>query len=63
MREVFVITTRRISKHRAKSADHEDLTVLTIYESGVNKERVKRMNDYSKRHYVLVNYNDEYDWK
>lgn len=55
--------TRRVLEQTRVSVDHENLVVLTVFENGVNKEQVKKTNEYSKRHYVLVDYNGEFSWK
>jgi len=53
---------RRVTEHQAKSIDREYLSVLTIYEPGINKEQVKKINKYSKKHHVLVSRQDKYEW-
>lgn len=49
--------------HKARSVDREDLLVITVYEPGVDREHVKRINPYSKRHFVLINRKNGLDWK
>ncbi|MEH6941506.1 hypothetical protein [Bacillus sp. JJ722] len=46
--------TRRILEQGFNTIDHERLTIITIYEEGINKERVKKENGFSKKHQVLV---------
>lgn len=54
--------TRRVTMHKSQSVDRDDLVVLTVYEPGINKESVKKINKYSKRHYVLVPDKENYEW-
>lgn len=54
---------RRVVQHVAVSVDRERLTVITIYETGINKEQIKRLNEFSKKHEVLVPSDSGYEWK
>lgn len=54
--------TRRVVHHKAMSVDREELNVITIYEPGIKKEDIKKMNKYSKRHGVLVKRGHFYDY-
>lgn len=54
--------TRRVTVHKSRTKENELLTVVTVYEPGINKERIKQMNRYSKRHHVLVPYRNNYKW-
>jgi len=55
--------TRQVTEHTALSSDRERLSVITVYEQGINKEQVKKINRFSKRHHVLVPRGNEFDWK
>ncbi|WP_445506813.1 hypothetical protein [Niallia sp. 03190] len=55
--------TRRVTKHIARTTDNEDLEIITIYESGLRKEEVKRLNPYNKKHNVLIRNGDSYYFK
>ncbi|MGM9925189.1 MAG: hypothetical protein ACI35R_13170 [Bacillus sp. (in: firmicutes)] len=54
--------TRRILEQGYHTVDHERLTIVTIYEPGVNKEHIKQENGFSKRHNVLIPVNDSYEF-
>lgn len=54
---------RRVVQHIAKSIDNEKLLVVTIYETGINKEQIKRLNEFSKKHEVLVPSKSGCEWK
>lgn len=54
--------TRRVTVHKAESVDHEELVVWTVYEPGLNKEQVKKINRFSKRHYVLIDNQNGIEW-
>ena len=55
--------TRRVITHTARSVDKEKLTIISIYEPGINKQQVKLENRYSKKHEVLVSNGDSYRFK
>ena len=55
--------TRRVITHTARSVDKEKLTIISIYEPGINKQQVKLENRYSKKHGVLVSNGDSYRYK
>ncbi|KYC72308.1 hypothetical protein B4099_3670 [Heyndrickxia coagulans] len=55
--------TRRVVEHRALSKDREELVVITVYEEGLNKERIRKDSIFSKKHAVLVKRDGKYDWK
>ncbi|MGG3677510.1 hypothetical protein ABEU95_12535 [Heyndrickxia faecalis] len=54
---------RRVVEHLAKSRDHEELLVVTVFEEGLNKERIRKESIFSKKHAVLVKRGEKYDWK
>ncbi|HHY74059.1 MAG TPA: hypothetical protein GX497_12735 [Bacillus bacterium] len=54
---------RRVVVTKAKSADHELLQVIVIYEEGVNKQIVKAENPFTKRHDVLYQSSNGYEFK
>lgn len=55
--------TRRVVTHHGISKDNEPLTVITIYETKLNKEQIKKLTPYSKTHQVLIKSGDSYDYK
>jgi hypothetical protein len=55
--------TRRVAFHQAKSSDGELFQVVTIFEPGVNKETVKKENQFTKRHQVLVGDGLKFEYK
>lgn len=54
---------RRVVEHAATSKDREKLKIITVYESGINKEQVKEMNQYTKKHGVLIQRSGKYEFK
>lgn len=55
--------TRRVVETGAATYDREHLTIITIYEEGANKEKVKKLSGLSKRHGVLVKRNNRFEFK
>lgn len=55
--------TRQVVEHTSVSRVHGKLTVITIYENGISKEQIKRMNQYTKKHDVLIHRNGLYEFK
>lgn len=57
--------TRRVIHHKAINFDNEVLQVITIYEEGVCKSKIKidEPNAFTKRHDVLVKRGDKYEFK
>ncbi len=55
--------TRRVVEHTAVTVDRDPLVVVTVYETGINKEKVRELNKFSKRHGVLVRNGENYEWK
>lgn len=55
--------TRRVVEHGAVSIDREDLIVVTVYEEGMNKEHIRRMNGYTKRYSTLIPRGEGFEWK
>lgn len=45
---------RRYTTHIAKNVEREPLLVITIYEQGMKKEQVKKVNKYTKKHGKVV---------
>jgi hypothetical protein len=45
---------RRYTVYTAKNLDHEPLTVITIYEQGMTKKRIKKVNRFTKKHGRVV---------
>jgi len=54
---------RRMTIHKHITSDRELLPVITIFEPGINKERVKKINRFSKRHYVLIKNGKDYEMR
>lgn len=54
---------RRVLKQYTHSIDNERLIVLTIFEDGMKKEHVKRLNEFSKRHLVLYSAGKKFEYK
>ena len=55
--------TRRVVIHSARSVDDEKLTIVSIFEPGINKQQIKLENRYSKKHKVLVSNGNSYRYK
>lgn len=55
--------TRRVTYHASRSKDSEDLMVVTVYETNINKQAVRKLNPYSKRHQVLIKTGNSYEFK
>lgn len=60
---MVLLMTRRVVTHHGISKDNEPLTVITIYETKLNKEQIKKLTPYSKTHQVLIKSGDSYDYK
>jgi hypothetical protein len=45
---------RRVSEHQARTNDNEILQVITVYEPGIRKKDVQKMNTYCKTHSYLA---------
>lgn len=54
--------TRRVVEHLRRS-DGQLLKVITIFEDGINKEKARRMVPYNKRHGVLLERREGYEWR
>lgn len=59
----MVTMVRRVTVHHHKTIDNELLPVITIFEPGINKEQVKKINRFSKRHHVLVKRGENYEMR
>lgn len=55
--------TRRVATYSGKSIDNERLTIISIFESGVNKQQIKTESPYSIKHEVLISNGDVYRYK
>ena len=55
--------TRRVITYTGKSVDNEKLTIISIFESGINKQQIKTDNPYSKKHEVLISNGAVYRYK
>jgi hypothetical protein len=54
--------TRRVMEHMATTADCELLQVITVFETGINKETIRKMNPYTKKIDLLVHNGEKFDW-
>lgn len=48
--------------HRAKSSEHEELQVVTVFEEGINKEEIKQINRNTKRYDTLIKKGQSYTY-
>ncbi|MFB7302595.1 hypothetical protein [Heyndrickxia sporothermodurans] len=55
--------TRLVVEHRYQGTDNEILTVVTVFEPGINKEQIKKMNRFTKKINTLIPCGNRYDWK
>ncbi|MBL5767996.1 hypothetical protein MXL46_08340 [Heyndrickxia sporothermodurans] len=55
--------TRRVVEHKYKGTDNEVLQVITIFEEGINKQDIKKMNTFTKKFNTLIPSGNRYDWK
>ncbi|MBU5213239.1 hypothetical protein [Heyndrickxia oleronia] len=55
--------TRRVVEHKYKGTDNEILQVITVFEPGINKEQIKKMNTFTKKINTLIPSGSKYDWK
>jgi hypothetical protein len=55
--------TRRVTEHAKVTLEGDLLQVVTIFEPGINKESVKKLNPFTKRHAVLINRRKNYEFK
>jgi hypothetical protein len=55
--------TRRIVEHEARNFDGEVLQVVCVYEPGMKKEDIKKIDPFSKKHQVLYFKGDSYEFK
>jgi len=53
---------RRVVEHEGRTMDRERLTIITIYEETLNKEEVRKLTPFSKKHGCLINYNGRYEF-
>jgi hypothetical protein len=54
---------RRITEHKKRSFDGEELQILIVWEEGYNKEQIKKELPYSKKHDVLISSGQLYDFR
>lgn len=59
----MIVTTRRVVEHKRRSKDNERLSIITIYETGINKQTVRNESKYSKSHDVLIKQGNAYFYK
>ncbi|GLY11381.1 hypothetical protein [Pseudobacillus badius] len=55
--------TRRVVETKAATLDNEQLTIITVFEKGVNKEQIKKMSGFSKTHDVLIQRGNVWEYK
>lgn len=58
-----VMLTRRVVEHKYKGSDNELLQVVTVFKEGMNKQRIKKLNTFTKKFNTLVPSGNSYDWK
>lgn len=54
--------TRRVIQHQSKSVDNEYLTVVHVFEEGINKEEAKRVLPFSRKHELLIKRNNRFEY-
>ena len=52
--------TRKMTEHKALSPDRELLIVVNVYEEGLSRSEIDRLNPYTKRFKVLRKKNGRY---
>ncbi|MEM5012090.1 hypothetical protein WKH57_15320 [Niallia taxi] len=55
--------TRRVVYHQGRTRENDELIIITVFESDLNKSDVKKLMPYSKKHDVLVKSGNFYDYK
>ncbi|MCO7177034.1 hypothetical protein ACFP7A_01305 [Sporolactobacillus kofuensis] len=55
--------SRRVVEHLSRTSENELLTVITVFEDGINKQTARQLVPYSKRHGVLISSGDGYEWR
>lgn len=55
--------TRRVVFHQGRTRENDELIIITVFESDLNKSDVKKLMPYSKKHDVLVKNGNSYDYK
>jgi len=54
---------RRVIEHTRRTHEGDHLQVVSVFEEGVNKEEAKQTIPFTKRHKVLINKKDQYQYK
>jgi hypothetical protein len=54
--------TRRLTCHKRRTYDGEELQVLILWQEGEGKEIIKRENPYSKSQELLINRGSFYEY-
>ncbi|MFT8319328.1 MAG: hypothetical protein ABF649_00665 [Bacillus sp. (in: firmicutes)] len=54
---------RRVTQHGARTKDNEELVIITVFEPNINKQAVRKLIPYSKKHQVLIQTGDSYEFK
>jgi hypothetical protein len=55
--------SRRVIEHLSRTTENELLTVVTVFEDGINKQTARQLVPYSKRHGVLIASESGYEWR
>ena len=54
--------TRRVTEHSGKTYDGEMLQIVTVWEESMNKEKVRKLTPFSKKHKVLIKCSGRYEF-
>ncbi|WP_167578632.1 hypothetical protein [Jeotgalibacillus proteolyticus] len=54
---------RHVVEHKAASIDYEPLVVIQIFEEGINKQTIKKLNRYTQKRRVLIGDPGRYEFK
>jgi hypothetical protein len=55
--------SRRVVEHLSRTTENELLTVITVFEDGINKQTARQLVPYSKRHGVLIDDKGKWEWR
>jgi heme-degrading monooxygenase HmoA len=54
---------RRVTVHKKRNLEDEELLIVTCWEEGIKKEDLKKWNLFSKQHEVLARNGQGYEFK
>jgi len=54
--------SRRVVEHEGRTMDSEHLVVITIFEESLNKQDVRKLTPFSKKHEVLIKRSGRYEF-